>query len=548
MELHGTPSGAAAGRGRGELLELVGIPGRRAERYPHEFSGGMRQRAAIAMALACDPKVLLADEPTTALDVMVQAQILELLVRLTRRARAGAAARDARPAGRRAGLRPRRRHVRRARSSRPGRSTTLYHEPAPPVHAAAVRGDAGPRRRRRGGLDPGRAAAARPRRSPAARSRRAATARSRSCADGRPRRRDRSAPRPRRPPATSTSAGRTASRRAWPRTVADDAAARGRGPRRPLPGPARPRRRRRAARRSAVVHAVDGVSFSRRSAASCSRSSASRAAARRRPRRRRCASSSRRPARSASTGRDITRPRRRELRPLRRRMQMIYQDPYESLDPRFRVRDDGRGAAAGPRPRRLAAERAARVVARRSSAPGSDAARSCTSTATRTSSPAASASASRSRRPRARARAARRRRAGLDARRLGARRRSCAARRAAPQRPRHPDDHPRPVDRRALRRPDRRHVPRPDRRGGPGPRGRARTRSTRTRGRCSRSCRGATRATRRRRRSCRARRRTRSLPTGCRFHPRCPVAEPRCAQEHPELVATVARASARRAC
>jgi peptide/nickel transport system ATP-binding protein len=83
MELHGTHTGRAAKTRVGDLLELVGIARTRAERYPHEFSGGMRQRAAIAMALACEPKVLLADEPTTALDVMVQAQILELLVRLT---------------------------------------------------------------------------------------------------------------------------------------------------------------------------------------------------------------------------------------------------------------------------------------------------------------------------------------------------------------------------------------------------------------------------------------------------------------------------------
>jgi peptide/nickel transport system ATP-binding protein len=62
-----------------ELLDLVGIAADQKEHYPHQYSGGMRQRAMIAMALACNPQVIIADEPTTALDVMIQAQILELL-------------------------------------------------------------------------------------------------------------------------------------------------------------------------------------------------------------------------------------------------------------------------------------------------------------------------------------------------------------------------------------------------------------------------------------------------------------------------------------
>jgi len=85
LELHLKMNRNAANRRAVELLEMVGIPEAhtRLNDYPHQFSGGMRQRVMIAMALSCNPKLLLADEPTTALDVTIQAQILEILARLS---------------------------------------------------------------------------------------------------------------------------------------------------------------------------------------------------------------------------------------------------------------------------------------------------------------------------------------------------------------------------------------------------------------------------------------------------------------------------------
>ena len=87
--LHNKISKAEARERAKEMLEQVGIPGSRCDDYPHQFSGGMKQRVMIAIALACSPELLIADEPTTALDVTIQAQILELMKELQKKTHMG---------------------------------------------------------------------------------------------------------------------------------------------------------------------------------------------------------------------------------------------------------------------------------------------------------------------------------------------------------------------------------------------------------------------------------------------------------------------------
>lgn len=82
IQLHKNVSRHEADKRAGEMLEMVGIPKTRFDEYPHQFSGGMKQRVVIAIALACNPELLIADEPTTALDVTIQAQVLEMINKL----------------------------------------------------------------------------------------------------------------------------------------------------------------------------------------------------------------------------------------------------------------------------------------------------------------------------------------------------------------------------------------------------------------------------------------------------------------------------------
>ena len=151
---------ARRGHARVELLELVGIPDpeRRLKDYPHQLSGGMRQRALLALALSCEPRLLIADEPTTALDVTVQAQILDLLRSLQERL-GMAVIFVTHDLGVVADLCSRVIVMYAGQVVEEASVEELFARPATPVHRGAARRDpAGRRGRRAAGVDPRRGA------------------------------------------------------------------------------------------------------------------------------------------------------------------------------------------------------------------------------------------------------------------------------------------------------------------------------------------------------------------------------------------------------
>ena len=248
LEIHLGMNPAEARARAIELLGMVGIPDpeRRLAQYPHQFSGGMRQRMMIAMALACDPSLILADEPTTALDVTIQAQILELMRDLSRRLgvamliithNLGVVARYAD----RVNVMYAGRIVEQAERGR------ALRQPASPLHAGAAALGAAPRRAapRAPRPDPGPAARSH---APAAglRVRSALRVSGRALQRGSPAARRASAPATRRP----AGRWRGSPRKRRPRRSGERGAARGPGPGQAFPGRRRhaPRSGRRGAR------------------------------------------------------------------------------------------------------------------------------------------------------------------------------------------------------------------------------------------------------------------------------------------------------------
>ena len=128
-----------------EVFEMVGIPAARKHEYPRQFSGGMKQRVVIAMALACEPDLLIADEPTTALDVTIQAQVLRMMKDLKKAIEHGHDHDHARYGHRRADLRQCRRHVRRGNTGIRDAGGHFHGRKAPSLHRQPLWGHPGHR-------------------------------------------------------------------------------------------------------------------------------------------------------------------------------------------------------------------------------------------------------------------------------------------------------------------------------------------------------------------------------------------------------------------